>query len=80
MPAREDVNDGHKILREFLIGRFDDLVLYHEFTVRPFTDPFQEIERKSTEPVPMRDNNFSDSSLDDSVHHSKESLPPKVEP
>ena len=28
----------------------------------------------------MRDHNFSDSSLDDSVHHSKESLPPKVEP
>ena len=28
----------------------------------------------------MRDNNFSDSSLDDSVHHSKESLPAKVEP
>lgn len=28
----------------------------------------------------MRDNNFSDSSLDDSVHHSKESLPPEVEP
>jgi len=54
--------------------------LNHEFTVRSFTDPFQEIERETTESVPMRDHNFSDSSLDDSVHHSKESLPPKVEP
>ena len=27
----------------------------------------------------MRDHNFSDSSLDDSVHHSKEPLPPEVE-
>lgn len=74
------MDDGHKIFCELLFGRTYDLVLNHDACPSPPTDPFEKVESEPTQSIPVRDNNFLDTSFENGVNHSQKAFSFEVDP
>ena len=67
--TREDVDDGHEILGEFLFCGAYVVILDHECRVVLSTNPFKELECEAAESVLVGNHNLFDTSLHDVFHH-----------